>query len=543
MSQLKSEAKRAERYRNLLRHGKKDNSMTEAEIKHSEKLRKQSQKKARAEVTAAGVTSAVVHDKVEEHQDDNVGAQALNRGTQLAEDAYREAHELHRSRKNKSSNEKAAADQAEVEVKGAEGEVSSGSNPYTSKLRDSPRKAEAEPTKKQQQKRQGEVYRKSHGGTKAGEKAGKETAKEAKDFTEKIAEFVAEHGKAVLVVLLVLLLILLIMSVMSSCSMCFEGLGNITIGTSYVAEDSDIKQVEQDYKDLEDDIRDQISHIERDYPGYDEYNYELDEIGHNPWLLAAILTVVYEDYKRDEVQDYLKELLEKQYELELEEVVETRTRTETVEEEVDGEIVETVVEVEYEYYILNVTLTNKTLEVVAQELEISDDDMLRMWVIFDCKGNKPYLFDDIYSNPTEGDYGDYRVPGEFLTDEQFGRMLHEAEKHLNKPYVWGGYDPDTGFDCSGFVSWVINHCGNGWNVGRQTANGLKNITARISESEVRPGDLIFFKGTYATSGASHVGIVVDPVNKIMIHAGNPIKYASYDTSYFRSHFYCYGRIN
>ena len=134
------------------------------------------------------------------------------------------------------------------------------------------------------------------------------------------------------------------------------------------------------------------------------------------------------------------------------------------------------------------------------------------------------------------------MPGEYLTDEEFARMLQEAERHLGLPYVWGGYDPNSGFDCSGFVSWVINHCGNGWNYGRLTANGLKNVTARVPESEVKPGDLVFFQGTYNTSGASHVGIVVDPVNKIMIHCGNPIHYASYDTPYWRAHAYCYGRL-
>jgi cell wall-associated NlpC family hydrolase len=160
------------------------------------------------------------------------------------------------------------------------------------------------------------------------------------------------------------------------------------------------------------------------------------------------------------------------------------------------------------------------------------------------RGNKPHLFgDNPYANPvTASEYESYAVPGEYLTDVQFGNMLHEAEKYLGYPYVWGGSNPSTSFDCSGFVSYVINNCGNGWNYGRLTAEGWKNATARVPEGDVQPGDLIFFQGTYHTSGASHVGIVVDPVNKIMIHCGNPIQYTSYDSNYWRQHFYCFGRL-
>ena len=177
---------------------------------------------------------------------------------------------------------------------------------------------------------------------------------------------------------------------------------------------------------------------------------------------------------------------------------------------------------------------------VVEELGLTDDQVQRYEILKATYGNKKYLFDDIYSIEEPED--EYDVPGEYLTDIEFARMLHEAESHLGLSYVWGGYSPVSGFDCSGFVRWVINHCGNGWNVGRQTANGLKVITDRVRESDVKPGDLVFFKGTYNTTGASHVGIVVDPVNHVMIHAGNPIKYSNYDTPYWRAHMYCYGRI-
>ena len=314
--------------------------------------------------------------------------------------------------------------------------------------------------------------------------------------------------------------------------------------------------MDADYTELEEGIQDQIDDIENDYPDYDEYNYYLDEIGHNPFKLAALLTVLYEDYTREEVQGMLQTILDLQYELSIEEVVETRSReversgvrwvSDSSHE--DGGYWEsyTYTETEYyQYYILNVTLTNHSLDEVVNEIGLTEDQLERYQVLLLTYGNKRYLFeDDIYSNPSpeRQEYEDYNVPGEYLTDEEFARMLQEAERHLGLPYVWGGYDPNSGFDCSGFVSWVINHCGNGWNYGRLTANGLKNVTARVPESEVKPGDLVFFQGTYNTSGASHVGIVVDPVNKIMIHCGNPIHYASYDTPYWRAHAYCYGRL-
>ena len=233
-------------------------------------------------------------------------------------------------------------------------------------------------------------------------------------------------------------------------------------------------------------------------------------------------------------------------------MVETRTRTETrtgtrtvwddtakqyVTEEYTYEV-----EVEYEYYILNVTLTNVPMETVLHEIGLSEDQIARYRLLVETYGNKKHLFGgDIYGNQNPGDYQDYTIPPEHLTDQQFANMIRCAEQFLGYPYVWGGSSPQTSFDCSGFVSYVINNCGNGWSVGRQTANGLLNCCTRIPESEAKPGDLIFFQGTYNTSGASHVGIYVG--NGMMIHCGNPIQYASINTSYWRQHFYTFGRIN
>ena len=314
----------------------------------------------------------------------------------------------------------------------------------------------------------------------------------------------------------------------------------MVIVTSFTAQDDDILTVNAQYTDKEAELQEKIEHIETDYPGYDEYNYSLNEISHNPFELAALLTVLYEDYTPAEVQAKLTEICEKQYKLDLVERVEIRTRTETRYDDVTGDPYE--VEVEYEYKILDVTLTNYSVDYVARHIGLNSEQIERYEILLETYGNKPYLFEgDPYAIQTL-EYEDYAIPGEYLTNAQFANMMREAEKYLGMSYVWGGSSPSSGFDCSGFVSYVINHCGNGWNYGRLTANGWKNATARVSQGDVAPGDLVFFKGTYNTSGASHVGIVVDPVNKIMIHCGNPIQYASYDTNYWRQHMYCYGRI-
>ena len=321
----------------------------------------------------------------------------------------------------------------------------------------------------------------------------------------------------------------------------------MVLGTSYTAEDEDLKGVETDYTKLEDKLRKQIDRIETDHPGYDEYRYNLAEIGHNPYELASLLTVEFENYTRSQVQARLQSIFEAQYELKLEERVEIRTRTvhSSSTDPETGETTDESYEEEYEYYILNVTLINRGTDYVARNSGWNDDQLDRYEVTLECRGNRDDLFAGIaFATPdgagSSGEYQDYDIPGEALTDEKFRKMITEAEKYLGYPYVWGGSSPSTSFDCSGFVSWVINHCGNGWNVGRQTANGLMGKCDIIPKSEAKPGDLIFFQKTYNTSGASHVGIYVG--NGMMIHCGSPISYASIETSYWRQHYYCMGRI-
>ena len=406
--------------------------------------------------------------------------------------------------------------------------------------------------------RQKQAIKKEYAAAKAGAAAAENTAagtaKAAQgtaSMTEKAFQFVQSHSHIIIGIAAVGLLVLVIAGSVSSCSVLINGGGNVVLGTSYTAEDEDLKSVETDYTKLEDKLRKQIDRIETDHPGYDEYRYNLAEIGHNPYELASLLTVEFENYTRSQVQARLQSIFEAQYELKLEEKVEIRTRKETRVGYRYNPITGTghtytyQVTVQYEYKILNVTLLNRGVDYVARNSGLTDDQLQRYEVTLECRGNRDDLFAGIaFATPdgagSSGEYQDYDIPGEALTDEKFRKMITEAEKYLGYPYVWGGSSPSTSFDCSGFVSWVINHCGNGWNVGRQTANGLMGKCDIIPKSEAKPGDLIFFQKTYNTSGASHVGIYVG--NGMMIHCGSPISYASIETSYWRQHYYCMGRI-
>ena len=406
--------------------------------------------------------------------------------------------------------------------------------------------------------RQKQAIKKEYAAAKAGAAAAENTAsgtaKAAQgtvSITEKAFQFVQSHSHIIIGIAAVGLLVLVIAGAVSSCSVLINGGGNVVLGTSYTAEDEDLKGVETDYTKLEDKLRKQIDRIETDHPGYDEYRYNLAEIGHNPYELASLLTVEFENYTRSQVQARLQSIFEAQYELKLEEKVEIRTRKETRVGYRYNPITGTghtytyQVTVQYEYKILNVTLLNRGVDYVARNSGLTDDQLQRYEVTLECRGNRDDLFAGIaFATPdgagSSGEYQDYDIPGEALTDEKFRKMITEAEKYLGYPYVWGGSSPSTSFDCSGFVSWVINHCGNGWNVGRQTANGLMGKCDIIPKSEAKPGDLIFFQKTYNTSGASHVGIYVG--NGMMIHCGNPISYASIETNYWRQHYYCMGRI-
>ena len=394
--------------------------------------------------------------------------------------------------------------------------------------------------KQELKKRYMEAKASGKAGASGAAKGGKRAAEGTKSLVDKGIEFVKEHPKAILIAGVLGLLVMLIAGMFSSCTAMFAGSGNAVLGTSYTAEDADILGADADYSALETALDNQISNIESTHPGYDEYRYDLAEIGHNPYELASYLTVLFEDYTRAEVQSTLQSLFAQQYTLTLTPEVEVRYRTET---RTDSEGNDYDVEVPYNYHILNVKLTNKGLGAVIRASGLTTEQSDRYDVLMTTSGNRSELFGEDVYGVSGGEYTDYDIPGEALTDERFRRMITEAEKYLGMPYVWGGSSPSTSFDCSGFVSWVINHSGNGWSVGRLGAKGLKGICDIIPPDQAKPGDLIFFHHTYDApdpSDATHVGIYVG--DGMMIHCGNPISYASTESRYWKDHFLCFGRI-
>lgn len=545
---LKNETSRAEAMRKKLRTGKADTAETKLEIKKTAKIHKQGRKAARKNIA---VNAEIRHQLNEANEDQNAGGDAINAGSQVVENGIYSI--------KKKGGKSADANGYSVKLhRSKHGETQGGTGAKNATV------AEGDAAKHQAQKN----LMKKEIQKQAFKERARETANASGGFmkrfvdkaedmagrlAEMVAEFIEEHPLGFLIAGAVLIIVLVISGTLSSCSLMAGGGSNSILATSFTAQDADIVAVEGDYVSLETDLQNTINRIEADHPGYDEYQYDLSEIAHNPFELAALLTVLYEDYTESEVQSMLQTIKDYQYTLTLTQVVETRTRTEertgtrtihhadgtTTTEEYTYEV-----EVEYDYYILKTKLTNNGIQAAVNALGLTEEQLQRYAVILEMRGNKPDIFgDNPYANPgVSEEYQDYDVPAEYLTDQQFANMLNEAERYLGYPYVWGGSSPSTSFDCSGFVSYVINNCGNGWNYGRLTANGWKNTTARVNTSDVKPGDLIFFQGTYDTSGASHVGIVVDPANKIMIHCGNPIQYASYDSNYWRQHFYCYGRI-
>ena len=478
------------------------------------KQQKRYARKKPAASRAAQMAEGKVRSEVDQNSDDNVGVEAANAGTQAAETAADTAGDtasnaFSRWRQKQAIKKEYAAARAGKSTGEAAGAAAGAG--------------------------------KAAGGASA--KGAGKAAKETKNVLERMAEFVSSHGHMILMLGGLLLTIMVVASAMGSCSAFFQSSTNLVVGTSYTADDADIVGAEEDYKGLEAELQARIDNIEDEYDGYDEYRIHSDQIGHDPYELASYLTIVFQSYKRDQVQDTLQELFDSQYELIIEEIVEIRTREvehSSTDPETGEEDTWTETE-EYEYYILDVTLRNNGLGKVITEAGLTEDEMSRYAVLMQTYGNRKEVFgDNPYAVAVE-DVLHYDIPGEALTDEKFRRMIAEGEKYLGYPYVWGGSSPSTSFDCSGFVSWVVNHSGNGWSVGRQTAEGLRNCCSIIPRSEAKPGDLIFFKGTYNTSGASHVGIYVG--DGMMLHCGKPIQYASCETSYWQSHFYCFGRLS
>ena len=490
-----------------------DDELLSAKAKRVKQQKRYARKKPAAS-RAAQMAEGKVRSEVDQNSDDNVGVEAANAGTQAAETAAdtvgdTASNAFSRWRQKQAIKKEYAAAKAGKNTGDAAGAAAGAGKAASG----------------------------------ASAKGAGKAAKETKNVMEKMAEFVSSHGHMILMLGGLLLTIMVVASAMGSCSAFFQSSTNLVVGTSYTADDADIIGAEEDYKELEAELQARIDNIKDEYDGYDEYRIHSDQIGHDPYELASYLTIVFQSYKRDQVQDTLQELFDSQYELAIEEIVEIRTREvehSSTDPETGEEDTWTETE-EYEYYILDVTLKNNGLGKVITEAGLTEDEMSRYAVLMQTYGNRKEVFgDNPYAVAVE-DVLHYDIPGEALTDEKFRRMIAEGEKYLGYPYVWGGSSPSTSFDCSGFVSWVVNHSGNGWSVGRQTAEGLRNCCSIIPRSEAKPGDLIFFKGTYNTSGASHVGIYVG--DGMMLHCGKPIQYASCETSYWQSHFYCFGRLS
>ena len=385
-----------------------------------------------------------------------------------------------------------------------------------------------------------EYQRKARETAKQTAKAAEQTASAMERFVREAAAFVKRHPVGTLLALGCLLVVLTLQSCMSS----MVSVGNSTLAaiaaSTYKAEDADMLGAEAAYCALEDELQRYLDTYTRTHD-YDEYHFDLDTIEHDPYVLISMISALHEGaWTLDEVRGTLQDLFDRQYILTEDVVVETRYRTETdTWTDADGNTHTDTYQVPYDYYICTVTLENFNLSHVP--VYIMSEEQLGMYATYMATlGNRPDLFpgSGYIGKYVEGSYTDYDIPPEALDDEVFDAIIKEAEKYLGYPYVWGGSSPSTSFDCSGFVSWVINH--SGWDVGRLGAQGLCNICTPVSSANVKPGDLVFFTGTYDTPGVSHVGIYVG--NNMMIHCGDPISYANLNSSYWQSHFYRYGRL-
>lgn len=492
-----------------------------------------------------------IHREIRESEDDNVGVEAVHQLEETAEGAGYVLREGHHHQQLKPYRDAAKAEnkleKANVQYLQKKAEVENPSSNPASKWH-----------QKQAIKRQ---YAAAKSGKttettqKTAQKAG-EAAKKATEATEKAAQWVWEHKKGVTIVAGIILLLGFMLSGLSSCTVFLESIGGAVVQSSYHASDEAMLDAEAAYVAMEQELQNKLDNYEYTHD-YDEYSYDLDEIEHDPYVLISILSSLHPgEWTLSDVEDTLGMLFEKQYILTETVTSEIRYRTETVIKErhakdpVTGgylydeygdpvmEEYEDEEEVPYTYYKCHVELENFNLSHVPVYI-MSEEQLSAYAVYISTLGNRPDLFPDSeYIPKRENGYTDYEIPPEALEDEVFAAMITEAEKYLGYPYVWGGSNPNTSFDCSGFVSWVINH--SGWNVGRLGAQGLCNICTLVSSSNVKPGDLVFFEGTYDTDGVSHVGIYVG--NNMMIHCGDPISYTNLNSSYWQTHFYAYGRL-
>ena len=476
-----------------------------------------------------------VHREVRQSEDDNVGVEAAHKVEQAVESGGRLVQSAHRAHQLKPYR---AAIRAEKKLERANLDALQKKAEI-----DSPT---SNPVSKWQQK---QAIKKQYAAAKHNQaaqttaKAAENTAKAAKkaaEKAEKAGKYVWEHRRSFAIAAAILLMLAFLLNGLSSCSVIMDGVGSGIAASTYPSQDADMLSAEAQYCAMEAELQHYLDTYESTHD-YDEYHFDLDTIEHDPYVLISIITALHQgEWTLDEVQGTLQMLFDRQYILTEDVVVETRYRTETdTWTDADGNTHTDTYQVPYDYYICTVTLENFNLSHVP--VYIMSEEQLGMYATYMATlGNRPDLFpgSGYIGKYVEGSYTDYDIPPEALDDEVFAAIIKEAEKYLGYPYVWGGSSPSTSFDCSGFVSWVINH--SGWDVGRLGAQGLCNICTPVSSANVKPGDLVFFTGTYDTPGVSHVGIYVG--NNMMIHCGDPISYANLNSSYWQSHFYRYGRL-
>ena len=476
-----------------------------------------------------------VHREVRQSEDDNVGVEAAHKVEQAVESGGRLVQSAHRAHQLKPYR---AAIRAEKKLERANLDALQKKAEI-----DSPT---SNPVSKWQQK---QAIKKQYAAAKHNQaaqttaKAAENTAKAAKkaaEKAEKAGKYVWEHRRGFAIAAAILLMLAFLLNGLSSCSVIMDGVGSGIAASTYPLQDADMLGAEAQYCEMEAELQRYLDTYESTHD-YDEYHFDLDTIEHDPYVLISMITALHQgEWTLDEVQGTLQMLFDRQYILTEDVVVETRYRTETdTWTDADGNTHTDTYQVPYDYYICTVTLENFNLSHVP--VYIMSEEQLGMYATYMATlGNRPDLFpgSGYIGKYVEGSYTDYDIPPEALDDEVFAAIIKEAEKYLGYPYVWGGSSPSTSFDCSGFVSWVINH--SGWNVGRLGAQGLCNICTPVSSANVKPGDLVFFTGTYDTPGVSHVGIYVG--NNMMIHCGDPISYANLNSSYWQSHFYRYGRL-
>ena len=483
----------------------------------------------------ANLILSQVHREVRQSEDDNVGVEAAHKVEQAVESGGRLVQSAHRAHQLKPYR---AAIRAEKKLERANLDALQKKAEI-----DSPT---SNPVSKWQQK---QAIKKQYAAAKHNQaaqttaKAAENTAKAAKkaaEKAEKAGKYVWEHRRGFAIAAAILLMLAFLLNGLSSCSVIMDGVGSGIAASTYPSQDADMLGAEAQYCAMEAELQRYLDTYESTHD-YDEYHFDLDTIEHDPYVLISMITALHQgEWMLDEVQGTLQMLFDRQYILTEDVVVETRYRTETdTWTDADGNTHTDTYQVPYDYYICTVTLENFNLSHVP--VYIMSEEQLGMYATYMATlGNRPDLFpgSGYIGKYVEGSYTDYDIPPEALDDEVFAAIIKEAEKYLGYPYVWGGSSPSTSFDCSGFVSWVINH--SGWDVGRLGAQGLCNICTPVSSANVKPGDLVFFTGTYDTPGVSHVGIYVG--NNMMIHCGDPISYANLNSSYWQSHFYRYGRL-